>query len=84
MDNSVQQISNDFLIVFIFRHIQLFDSGLDVQTRVLLLSAHNLRPLLHACDRVVGFLLAGPQRCPRQSVAGRDHPPNHVNTDSFH
>ena len=44
----------------------MLNGGLDFQARVLLLPAHHLRALLHARHRVLGLLLAGPQRCPGQ------------------
>ena len=62
----------------ICRRVQLSQGGAHLQERVLLLSHHHLRALLHASHRVLGLLLAGPQRGACPGVPGRDHPPHHV------
>jgi len=60
------------------RRVQLPHGGPHLQAGVLLLPADNLRALLHARHRVLGQLLARPQRCPRQGLPGRHHPAHHV------
>ena len=60
--------------------VQLPEGGAGVQAGVLLLPPHHLRALLHARHRVLGQLLAGPQRCARPGVPGGDHSADHVHT----
>ena len=67
-----------------FRWIQLLEGGADLQAGVLLLLDHHLRPLLHARHRLVGQLLARPERDPGSSLARGHHPAHHVHTDFRH
>lgn len=48
------------------RRVQLLESGPAIQEGIQLLSHSNLHPVLHACYRVLGVLLAGSERraCP--------------------
>ena len=62
------------------RRVQLPHRGPHLQAGVLLLPADHLRALLHARHRLLGQLLARPQRCPRQGLPGRHHPAHHVHT----
>ncbi len=48
--------------VVLCRRVQLPEGGADLQARVLLLPDHHLRALLHAGHRILGLLLAGPER----------------------
>ena len=50
----------------VYRRVQLPEGGADLQEGVLLLPHHHLRALLHARHRLLGLLLAGPQRSARQ------------------
>lgn len=62
----------------------MLNSGLDVQTRVLVLSVDHLRALLHVGHCVLGQFLVGSQRCASQGVVGRHHIAHHVHPDSLH
>lgn len=68
----------------ICRRVQLFESGADIQTRVLLLLDNHLRPLLYAGHRLLGLFLARPERHPRQGVARGHHPTHHVHSGVWH
>ncbi len=54
------------VLFLLCREVQLPESRTDFQTRVFLLHAHNLRPMLHARDRLLGQFLARPERHPCQ------------------
>ena len=62
------------------RRVQLFESGVDIQTRVLLLLDNYLRPLLYAGHRLLGVILARPERHPRQGLPGGDNLTYHVHS----
>ena len=60
------------------------NGGPDVQARVLLLPSDHLHSLLHAGHRLLGELLARPQRGSGPSLARRDDPAHHVDSDGLH
>jgi len=55
------------------RRVQLLESGPAIQARVQLLPDPDLHNVLHVGDRVVGVVLAGPERGAGTRVAGSDH-----------
>ena len=48
-----------YLILWNYRRIQLFESSIGFQKRILLLSSYNLRSILHVSDSFMGFILVG-------------------------
>ena len=69
---------------YIYRKIFVLESGVDFQTRVLVLHAHHLRSLLHVGDCVLGELLAGSKCHPGQSLFRSHHLAHHVHTNFGH
>ena len=62
----------------------MLDGRFDLQARVLLLPSHHLHSLLHVGHRLMGQLLARPQRRTGTGLPGRDDPPHHVHADRIH
>ena len=59
-------------------------SGLDLQARVFLLLIDNLRSLLYACNRLLGFFLVGPQCCSSSCLSWRHHTTHNVHSAGEH
>jgi len=66
------------------RRVQLPESGPAVQARVQLLPDPDLHTVLHVGDRVVGVVLAGPERGAGTRVTGSHHAADDGHADVRH
>jgi len=66
------------------RGVQLPESGPAVQARVQLLPDPDLHTVLHVGHRVVGVVLAGPERGAGSCVPGSHHAADHGHADVRH